>query len=108
MLTVTVAFEVSGYSSTLRPLSRRYSVIPSTDVTFTGGLAWAVAATSRAGRARARRFMSNPPGRVGGAILDRPAACGNWTLVRAAASRVLSSAAIKLAPGILAAIFPVL
>ena len=29
MLTVTVGFEASGKSSTLRPLGRRYSVMPS-------------------------------------------------------------------------------
>src|SRR6185369_11595937 len=62
MFTVTVAFDVSGYSSTLRPLSRRYSVIPSTDVTFTGGLAWATEATKREARARARIMGSSGDG----------------------------------------------
>src|SRR6478735_6659148 len=36
MFTVIVGFDGSGKSSTLRPLGRRYSVIPSTVVTFTG------------------------------------------------------------------------
>ena len=34
MLTVTVGRDGSGKSRTRRPLSSRYSVIPSTDVTF--------------------------------------------------------------------------
>ena len=36
MFTVTVGFDTSGKSSTLRPLARRYSVIPSTVAPFTG------------------------------------------------------------------------
>src|SRR5690242_3700516 len=36
MFTVIVGFDASGKSSTLSPLGRRYSVIPSTVVTFTG------------------------------------------------------------------------
>src|SRR3954471_5550402 len=34
MLTVTVGLVLSGKSSTLRPLGRRYSVMPSTTFTF--------------------------------------------------------------------------
>jgi hypothetical protein len=34
MFTVTVDLEGSGKTSSLNPLSNRYSVIPSTDVTF--------------------------------------------------------------------------
>src|ERR1044071_6105559 len=37
MFTVTVGFELSGNSSTFKPLSSRYSVMPSTEVT----LVWA-------------------------------------------------------------------
>src|SRR5438105_10819904 len=36
MFTVTVGFDGSGKSSTLRPLGKRYSVMPSAVVTFTG------------------------------------------------------------------------
>src|SRR6478735_5531665 len=36
MFTVTVGLDWSGNSSTLRPLASRYSVMPSTSVTFTG------------------------------------------------------------------------
>src|SRR5262245_46769362 len=43
MLTVTVGLDESGKSSTLSPLSSRYSVIPSTAVTLTGA-AWAAGA----------------------------------------------------------------
>src|SRR5689334_7431173 len=39
MFTVTVGFDWSGKSSTLRPLGRRYSVMPSTVVTLVGVLA---------------------------------------------------------------------
>src|SRR6185436_1841480 len=64
MLTVTVAFEASGKSSTFKPLSRRYSVIPSTDVTFTGGLASATETTKSEARTRAR-VMGSSRRRVG-------------------------------------------
>jgi hypothetical protein len=37
MLTVMVCLVWSGNSSTRRPLARRYSVMPSTDVTRSGG-----------------------------------------------------------------------
>jgi len=42
-LTVMVCFVGSGNNSTRRPLARRYSVMPSTDVTFSGGAGTATA-----------------------------------------------------------------
>src|SRR4051812_29561802 len=39
MLTVTLDCEESGKSNTRKPLSKSYSVIPSTDATFLGGAA---------------------------------------------------------------------
>src|SRR5689334_23255044 len=50
-LTVTLGRDGSGKSSTRRPLSRRYSVIPSTEVTFVGAAARAGAGGARAARA---------------------------------------------------------
>src|SRR5689334_13529569 len=51
MLTVTVGLELSGNSSTRRSLSRRYSVIPSTDVI----LVWAKSEAAQ--RARSKGFI---------------------------------------------------
>src|SRR5262245_58981248 len=48
MLTVIVCLVGSGNISTRRPLARRYSVMPSTEVTFSGG-AGAGAAAAGAG-----------------------------------------------------------
>src|SRR5262245_20991761 len=42
MLIVIVGFDASGKSSTLRPLGRRYSVMPSTVVTLVAPGAWAI------------------------------------------------------------------
>src|SRR5258708_33157440 len=72
MLTVMVGFDGSGNSSTLRPLARRYSVMPSTVVTrvtpagnwapafagVTAGAGGAASATARAKQvSRGLRFM---------------------------------------------------
>ncbi len=49
MLTVVVVLEASGYSSTLRPLSRAYSVTPSMEMTFLAAVGAFFAAAAPAG-----------------------------------------------------------
>src|SRR5436190_6583817 len=51
MFTVIVGFEGSGKSRTLKPFARRYSVMPSTDVTFVTPAGSAEAAEGGAARA---------------------------------------------------------
>src|SRR5512141_1733245 len=71
MLTVTVGFDGSGKSSTRRPLARRYSVMPSTSVAFTGFApmagAGALPFAAGAGRASPSPFLPRPGAGLAGA-----------------------------------------
>ena len=59
MLTVTFGLEASGKSSSRRPLSNRYSVIPSTVATFFGGESARAHAGAIATRDRQRARIIN-------------------------------------------------
>jgi hypothetical protein len=66
-LTVMVDLEGSGKSSTFMPFAKRYSVMPSTEVTFSGGgnlAAFAVAAV-KVGARRVRLSAAMTPARRG-------------------------------------------
>ena len=64
MFTVMVGLEPSGKRSTVRPLARRYSVIPSTEVIFCGAGSFAALAAGFAALSAAKAGAASGAVRV--------------------------------------------
>src|SRR6185295_19658734 len=77
-----VGLEASGKKSTCRPLGRRYSVMPSTAVTFVGGpdatLPAAGLAAGLRGTASGKPFCGDPGATTGGLLGISGAGGGDW------------------------------